>query len=49
MFDQDFAVLLIIISLLALLVSVIIVGMFSSVSKVPSDEDVSNRTSTRKN
>lgn len=48
MFDQDFAVLLIVISLLALLVSVVIVGMFSTVSKVPSDEDVSKRTPTRK-
>lgn len=48
MFDQDFAVLLIVISLIWLLSAVVIVGLFSQASKVPSDEDVSNRTSTRK-
>lgn len=48
MFDQDFAVLLIIIMLLWVLITAVIVGMFHQGSKVPSDEDVSNRTSTRK-
>lgn len=48
MFDQDFAVLLIVIMLIWVLSSAIIIGLFSQASKVPSDEDVSKRTPTRK-
>jgi hypothetical protein len=48
MHDQDFAVYLIVIMLLYVLSIAFLVGLFHQMSKVPSDEDVTRRTPTRK-